>query len=304
MSKLLINEQPLQFLPTLAKVLKNSDKALILQQINYWLNNPKVGKEANGRRWIRNTVEDWHEQFPWIAVKTVQRYLKDLEEKGILLTCNLNKLKFDRTKWYAIDYDELDKLTNALGQSDQMEKDCQEQSKGTDKPDEKGTTSSSQNGTESPKQYHRLPETTSKTTNKYSASHGNALSESDLKNSFENLWSDYPNKKGKKEAFNHYKAWRKKSAKNTDKYLMTQLKKYLIYCEQNNSWYHPMNGSTWFNGRFDDVLVTDGITHNYPRNNYRNRKPIKEPMPEWFRKQQEKQGEPDQQGSWMDQLPD
>ena len=42
------------------------------------------------------------------------------------------------------------------------------------------------------------------------------------------------------------------------------------------------------------------------RSNYRNRKPIKEPMPEWFRKQQEqdKQGEPDQQGSWMDQLPD
>ena len=82
MSKLLINEQPLQFLPTLAKVLGNSDKALILQQIQYWLNNPKVGKEADGRKWIRNTVEEWHKQFPWIASKTVQRYLKDLEGKG------------------------------------------------------------------------------------------------------------------------------------------------------------------------------------------------------------------------------
>ena len=148
MSKLLINEQPLQFLPTLAKVLGNSDKALILQQIQYWLNNPKVGKEADGRKWIRNTVEEWHKQFPWIASKTVQRYLKDLEGKGILLTNNLNKLKFDRTKWYTIDYNELDKLTNALGQSDQMEGDSQDQRKGTD----------------SPEQYHRLPETTHKTT--------------------------------------------------------------------------------------------------------------------------------------------
>lgn len=148
MSKLLIDEQPLQFLPSLAKVLGNSDKALILQQINYWLNNPKVGTVVNGRRWIRNTVDEWHKQFPWIATKTVQRYLKDLEEKGILLTCNLNKLKFDRTKWYAIDYNELDKLTNALGQSDQMEWDSQDQRKGTD----------------SPEQYHRLPETTHKTT--------------------------------------------------------------------------------------------------------------------------------------------
>jgi len=164
MSKLLINEQPLQFLPTLAKALGNSDKALILQQIQYWLNNPKVGKEAGGRKWIRNTVEEWHKQFPWIASKTVQRYLKDLEDKKILLTKNLNKLKFDRTKWYAIDYNELDKLTNALGQSDQMEGDSQDQRKGTDSPAENGTPSPLQKGTDSPEQYHRLPETTSKTT--------------------------------------------------------------------------------------------------------------------------------------------
>lgn len=164
MSKLLINEQPLQFLPTLAKVLGSSDKALILQQIQYWLNNPKVGKEADGRKWIRNTVEEWHEQFPWIASKTVQRYLKDLEDKKILLTNNLNRLKFDRTKWYTIDYHELDKLTNALGQSDQMEGDSQSPSNRTDSPVENGTTSPSQKGTDSPKQYHRLPETTSKTT--------------------------------------------------------------------------------------------------------------------------------------------
>lgn len=164
MSKLLINEQPLQFLPTLAKALGNSDKALILQQIQYWLNIPKVGKEADGRKWIRNTVEEWHKQFPWIASKTVQRCLKDLEGKGILLTNNLNKLKFDRTKWYTIDYNELDKLINALGQSDQIEGDSQDQRKGTDSPADNGTHSPSQKGTDSPKQYHRLPETTHKTT--------------------------------------------------------------------------------------------------------------------------------------------
>ena len=41
------------------------------------------------------------------------------------------------------------------------------------------------------------------------------------------------------------------------------------------------------------------------RNYYRKRPPINEPMPEWFKQQQEqeKQGKPDQ-GNWMDQLPD
>ena len=181
MSKLLIDEQPLQFLPSLAKVLGNSDKALILQQINYWLNNSKVGTVVNGRRWIRNTVDEWHKQFPWIATKTVQRYLKDLEEKGILLTCNLNKLKFDRTKWYAIDYNELDKLTNALGQSDQMEGDSQDQRKGTDSPVENGTPSPLQKGTDSPEQYHRLPETTHKTTTENSGKSKSPSHESNKK---------------------------------------------------------------------------------------------------------------------------
>lgn len=41
------------------------------------------------------------------------------------------------------------------------------------------------------------------------------------------------------------------------------------------------------------------------RNNYRKRPPVNEPMPAWYKKQQEqeKQGKSDQ-GNWMDQLPD
>lgn len=81
-----------------------------------------------------------------------------------------------------------------------------------------------------------------------------ALRVQSLRDSFEKIWKKYPNKKGKKEAFNHYKAWRKKSSNNTDEYLSQKLKEYLAYCSKNSDWYHPMNGSTWFNGRFDDEL--------------------------------------------------
>lgn len=103
-----------------------------------------------------------------------------------------------------------------------------------------------------------------KRTNTNSASHSNAQSMSQLENEFEEVWSKYPNKKGKKQAFNHYKAWRKASVKHTNEYLLERLKKYLTYCQQNN-WYHPMNGSTWFNGRFDDELEVDNPT---PANKY------------------------------------
>lgn len=95
-----------------------------------------------------------------------------------------------------------------------------------------------------------------KRTNINSASHSNAQSVSQLEKEFEEIWSKYPNKKGKKQAFNHYKAWRRKSTKHTNEYLLERLKVYMTDLQQ-NSWKHPMNGSTWFNGRFDDELEVD-----------------------------------------------
>lgn len=103
-----------------------------------------------------------------------------------------------------------------------------------------------------------------KRTNINSASHSNAQSVSQLEKEFEEVWSKYPNKKGKKQAFNHYKAWRKASAKHTNEYLLERLKVYMTDLQQ-NSWKHPMNGSTWFNGRFDDELEVDNPT---PANKY------------------------------------
>ena len=103
-----------------------------------------------------------------------------------------------------------------------------------------------------------------KRTNINSASHSNAPSVSQLEKEFEEVWSKYPNKKGKKQAFNHYKAWRKASAKHTNEYLLERLKVYMTDLQQ-NSWKHPMNGSTWFNGRFDDELEVDNQT---PANKY------------------------------------
>lgn len=75
--------------------------------------------------------------------------------------------------------------------------------------------------------------------------------DADLSVSFNKLWNLYPKKQGKKDAFRHYKAWRKKSKDNTDDYLLQKLNEYKAYLSA-NQWLHPMNGSTWFNGRFDD----------------------------------------------------
>lgn len=105
--------------------------------------------------------------------------------------------------------------------------------------------------------------------NTNSASHSNAQSVSQLEEEFEEVWSKYPNKKGKKQAFNHYKAWRRKSTKHTNEYLLKKLDEYIRYVEQRRRTGFPslsfMNGSTWFNGRFDDELEVDNPT---PANKY------------------------------------
>lgn len=236
---LLISEPPLMVLPSLAAELGTADEAIVLQQLHYWLQ--RSNNVRDGHKWVYNSMNDWLKQFPWIkSRKRLTRYFDDLESRGLVVTGNYNKAAFDKTKWYRIDYDALSVLEKRLGQNNPTSE--------SNRPNGEGRND--------PTNTNRLPETTSETNNKHSASHSNAQSVSQLEKEFEEIWSKYPNKKGKKQAFNHYKAWRKASAKHTNEYLLERLKVYMTDLQQ-NSWKHPMNGSTWFNGRFDDELEVD-----------------------------------------------
>lgn len=119
MSRLLLDDYPILFLPKLAEMLGSSDRALLLQQIHYWIE--KSGIEHDGRKWVFNSVATWHKQFSWISENTIRNIFENLEKQGILLTANYNKLKLDRTKWYTIDYDHLAFLTNAFTKNCEME---------------------------------------------------------------------------------------------------------------------------------------------------------------------------------------
>lgn len=95
------------------------------------------------------------------------------------------------------------------------------------------------------------------------------LSVSDLKKEFEDIWKRYPNKKGKQKAFNHYKAWRKKSTENTPEVMNHKLDLYLKYIKQRGfSPEYIMYGSTWFNGRFDDDLHVTDVANTENKQNF------------------------------------
>ena len=116
MSNLLLDDKPLVIQPKLAELLGDLDEAVILQQIHYWLEKRLNIKD--GYSWVYNSMVEWNKQFPWLSLKTLKRKFKSLEDKGLLITGNYNKAKFDRTKWYRIDYDALDEMIHAKYQND------------------------------------------------------------------------------------------------------------------------------------------------------------------------------------------
>jgi len=107
MHALLINEAPLQVLPSLAKAI-GLNEALILQQIHYWL-NPKHNQNLfGGRYWVYNTYEQWQVQFPFWCTRTIRSSMDRLEESGLLRTFITHKN--GPVKYYTINYDILDRL--------------------------------------------------------------------------------------------------------------------------------------------------------------------------------------------------
>lgn len=171
MANLLLNERPLIVLPSLAEALGSVDKAIILQQLNYWVKKSK--NYHDGRPWVYNSVEAWAKQFPWIKSKTtIKKHFKDLKKLGLVLTGNFNQYSFDRTTWYTIDYEALEKFSDdffakkaAENQEDDVQSIVQELTEEEPKNGpHKGQNLPNDNGQKLANQYHRLPETTTQTT--------------------------------------------------------------------------------------------------------------------------------------------
>lgn len=114
-SKLLIDEHPLQVLPSLAVAI-GLNEAMFVQQLHYWHKRKEEARDTryfrDGRWWNYNTYEEWHEQFPFWSIATLKRVIRSAEEAGyVISTSEYNERKGDQTKWYAIDHEALDRAS-------------------------------------------------------------------------------------------------------------------------------------------------------------------------------------------------
>lgn len=106
----LYNEPPLTVSPSLAAAV-GLNEAIVLQQVHYWTqNSEKNGRNlVDGRYWVYRTYADWGKDFPFWCDSTIRGIIRRLESAGLLLSGNHKKMPMDKTKWYAIDYTELDR---------------------------------------------------------------------------------------------------------------------------------------------------------------------------------------------------
>ena len=129
-----LDEHPLVFLPSLAVAI-GLDEAIIVQQIHYWVEKMRVKKDVD---WVYNSYKDWQKQFPFFSVSHIRRTIKRLEDDGILISDNFNKVRADRTKWYTINYEKVqdildDKLKKNAAE-DENEQESEDNTMGAKQP--------------------------------------------------------------------------------------------------------------------------------------------------------------------------
>lgn len=107
----------------LAMVLGDLNEAIVLNQLNYWLEiNKKADKHfIDDKYWVYNSYSDWRaNDFPYWSEKTIQRTFTRLESKGIVISANYNKANFDKTKWYTIDEEKLQEFIDKYCDKDNL----------------------------------------------------------------------------------------------------------------------------------------------------------------------------------------
>jgi len=70
------------------------EKAILLQHIRFWCvqNEGKKDSLHDGRVWMYQSVEDMHKHYPYWSTHKLHRMLKSMEDEGLILSGNYNKI--------------------------------------------------------------------------------------------------------------------------------------------------------------------------------------------------------------------
>lgn len=105
---ILNDDYSLRICPQLAKEI-GLNESIIFLQLEYLI--AISGHEKDGRSWTyQSTRKMQNDYFPWWSIDTINRAIHKLEERKLIVIGNYNQRTYDKTRWFAINFDEADKL--------------------------------------------------------------------------------------------------------------------------------------------------------------------------------------------------
>jgi hypothetical protein len=108
-NRMLLDERPLVLFPSLA-IAVGVEEAIVLQQLHFHSADPNNGRVHDGEQWIYKTYEDWRsDDFSFLSTRQLQRIFLKLEKKGLVVSCQPEG-RYNRRKYYRIDYEQLEKI--------------------------------------------------------------------------------------------------------------------------------------------------------------------------------------------------
>ncbi len=93
------------------------NESIVLLQIEYWIS---VSQHfIDGQRWTYQSVREMQKKvFPFWSIATINRTVQSLLQKGYLIEGNFNKAKYDKTRWFALNFEKLSELKSIAIQYD------------------------------------------------------------------------------------------------------------------------------------------------------------------------------------------
>jgi len=87
------------------------NESILLLQLEFWISISE--NEIDGRFWTYQSTSDMiQKSFPFWSQSTINRTINSLKSKNLVIVSRYNKVKYDKTRWFTLNYDEIEKLNS------------------------------------------------------------------------------------------------------------------------------------------------------------------------------------------------
>ncbi|HHP7231644.1 MAG TPA: hypothetical protein ACFCUY_12400 [Xenococcaceae cyanobacterium] len=119
----------------IAEALGNINAAVIVQQLDYWMQKKEVGVTVKGIKYVYNTFTEWvTQQFTWLSIWQFRQAMNLLRSLEIVRVIRYKSREWNQTNYYSLDYARLFKYLGWKAETIENSELCVTTERGEDIP--------------------------------------------------------------------------------------------------------------------------------------------------------------------------